>query len=639
VTEDLSARVAALPTSTGVYLLKDANGRILYVGKAANLRARVRSYLADASVERPHLIPFLRRWRDVQVIETRTIAEALMLENSFIKKERPPANVKLRDDKRYLCLRIDLEHEYPRITLVRRFQKDGALYFGPYADAGSLRQTLRALREIFPLRSCTDRVLATIAAPCLYYQLGRCAAPCHGHVTKESYAEYVSDAIEVLRGRRPELLRQLRERMARESESMRFESAARIRDQIHALERTLERQGVVGTDDTDRDVIALSRSGDVSVAEVLFVRDGAVVSARDVALPGAAGGDAEVLHAFLAQFYDEGKYVPTEILVPAIPEGAELLEEVLSSLRGAKVRLRVPERGAGRELMELAKKNAELAAHTHRRDRAAALEALAALAKRLGLPEPPAAIECFDVSHLQGREVVASMVRFSEGRPDRQNYRHFRIRELVTHRVPAARTPERGPASESPARNPVEVPLERNDDFASMNEVLRRRYREGAENMPGRPDLVLIDGGKGQLSAAREALAQVGWPDAPVVSLAKARAGREGAGQFERVFLPGQSDPVVPPPDAPDTLLLARVRDEAHRFAIQYHRKLRSKAAVDSALDTIEGVGDKWRRELLLRFGSVQGIRDASLDELLAVPGLGRKRALRISEHLRTSDR
>jgi excinuclease ABC subunit C len=604
---ELAEKVAALPQSPGVYLLKDAAGRILYVGKATNLRSRVRTYLdADTAAERPHLVPFLRRWRDVQVLETRGAAEALMLENSFIKKERPPANVKLRDDKRYLCLRIDLRHDFPRITLVRRFQKDGALYFGPYADAGALRQTLRALREVFPLRSCTDHVLATIPAPCLYYQLGRCAAPCHGHIAKEPYAALVADAIAVLRGRKPELLRQLRERMTRESEAMRFESAARFRDQIAALERTLERQGVVGTDDTDRDVVALARTGDVTVAEVLFVRDGAVVSARDVALPGAAGGDEEVLHAFVAQFYDETKYVPAEILVPAMPENAELLVEVLTRLRGSKAEIRVPERGAGRALMELAQKNADLAAQTHRRDRAAAQEALAALAKRLGLAAPPATMECFDVSHLQGREVVASMVRFDGGRPDRASYRHFRIRELVT-----------------------------NDDFASMNETLRRRYREGAENMPERPDLVVIDGGKGQLSAACEALAEIGWKDAPIVSLAKARADRTGAARFERVFRPGESDPVVPPPDAPETLLLARLRDEAHRFAIQYHRKLRSKMAVDSALDTIEGVGDRWRRELLRRFGSVRGVREATLEELLAVPGLGRSRALRILEHLR----
>lgn len=604
---ELAEKVAELPTSPGVYLLKDAAGRILYVGKATNLRSRVRTYLdADAAIERPHLAPFLKRWRDVQVFATRGVAEALMLENSFIKKERPPANVKLRDDKRYLCVRIDLSHDFPRITMVRRFQKDGALYFGPYADAGALRQTLRALREVFPLRSCTDRVLATIPAPCLYYQLGRCAAPCHAHIAKEPYAALVADAIAVLRGKRPDMLRGLRERMARESEAMRFESAARVRDQIAALERTLERQSVVGADDTDRDVVALARAGEVTVAEILFVRDGAVVSARDIALPGAAGGDAEVLHAFVAQFYDETKYVPAEVLVPSAPENADLLEEVLSGLRGSKVRVRVPERGVGRELMALAQRNADLAAQAHRRDKAAAEAALAALAKRLELAAPPASMECFDISHLQGREVVASMVRFEAGRPDRASYRHFRIRESVT-----------------------------NDDFASMNEVLRRRYRAGAEGMPERPELIVIDGGKGQLSASCAALAEIGWPDAPVVSLAKARANRDGAARFERVFRPGESDPVVPPPDAPETLLLARLRDEAHRVAIQYHRKLRSKAAVESALDVIEGVGDKWRRELLVRFGSVRGVREATVDELMSVPGLGRKRALRIQEHLR----
>ena len=604
---ELREKVAGLPTSPGVYLLKDAGGRVLYVGKAANLRSRVRSYLhAEAGTERPHLAPFLRRWRDVQVITTQNVAEALVLENSFIKKERPAANVRLRDDKRYLCLRVDLAHEFPRITLVRRFRRDDAVYFGPYADAGALRHTLRALRELFPLRSCSDRTLATIAAPCLYFQLGRCSAPCHAHVTREQYADMVRDALQFLRGRKPEVLRSLRERMQRESEALRFESAARVRDQIEALERTLEPQGVAVPDDLDRDVVALARAGDTVIAEVLFIRDGAVVSARDVPLPGAAGDDPALLHAFLGQFYDEGKYVPTEILLPAIPEDADVVTEYLSLLRGAQVRLRVPERGVGRDLLDMARRNAEMNVQAHRRDRAAAQEALRALATRLELPAPPDVIECFDVSHLQGREVVASLVRFVEGRADRNGYRHFRIRELQT-----------------------------NDDFASMNEVLRRRYRPPSEGGVGEhPDLIVVDGGRGQLTAALDALSTVGYHDAPVVGLAKARGDRSGVQRFERVFLPGRADPIVPPPDAPETLLLARIRDEAHRFAIQYHRKLRSKAAVDSALDRVEGVGEKWRRELLLRFGSVQGLREATLEDLLAVPGMGRKRALKILEQL-----
>ncbi len=610
MSDALAEKVATLPTTPGVYLLKDGSGRVLYVGKATNLRSRVRSYLAGP-LDRPHLAPYLRRWRDVDVVTTRNAAEALVLENSFIKKERPPGNVRLRDDKRYLCLRLDLAHEFPRITLVRRFQNDGATYFGPFADAGALRDTLRALRELYPLRSCSDRTLATIAAPCLYHQLGRCAAPCHALVSREDYARHVDDTVALLRGRRPEVLTGLRERMQRESEELRFENAARLRDRVRALERTLETQRVAAPDGADRDVVALARTGDgqgdVALAQVLFVRDGAVVSARAVPLPGAAGSAGDVLESFLVQFYDARKYVPTEVLVPELPAETELVQEVLSLVRGAQVRLRVPQRGAGRELLELAQRNADVALRALRRDRAAASEALAQLAELLHLPEPPAVIECFDVSHLQGREVVASMVRFVDGRPDRDAWRHYRLRSV-----------------------------ERNDDFAAMDEILRRRYRDAATGATAeRPDLIVVDGGKGQLASARAALEELGMREPPVVGLAKARVGKLGAGAFERVFVPGRSEPAIPPEGSPATLLLARIRDEAHRFAITYHRKLRSKMAVESALDRIEGVGDRWRRELLTHFGSVAAVREASLDDLARIPGLGRKRAARILEHLR----
>ncbi len=610
----LRACVAELPTGSGIYLLKDGGGRVLYVGKATNLRSRVRSYLQKGALERPHLAPYLARWRDVQVVTTDGPAEALVLENSFIKKERPPANVRLRDDKRYLCLRVDVTHAFPRITLVRRFRRDGALYFGPYADAKSLRSTLKALREIYPLRSCSDRTLETIDAPCLYYQLGRCAAPCHDLVTKDDYAGLVGETLELLRGRRPEVLRSLRARMQDDSDALRFESAARLRDQVHALERTLERQRVAVPDDTDRDVVAIARTGEgqrnAAIAHVLFVRDGAVVSARAVPLPGAAGEDADLVQAFLVQFYDGTKYVPREILVPVRPPDAELVEGYLSEMRDAKVRLRVPRRGPGRELLGMALRNAAVALESHRRDRESIEKALLGLRDLLQLESAPAVIECFDVSHLQGREVVASMVRFVDGRPDREAWRHYRVRDVP-----------------------------RNDDVASMREVLGRRYRAAADGATAeRPDLIVVDGGKGQLSSACTALAALGMREPPVVGLAKARADRPGAGAFERLFVPGRAEPVIPVVDSPPTHLLARIRDEAHRFAITYHRKLRSKMAVESALDRIEGVGDKWRRELLTRFGSVQAVREASLDDLLSVPGMGHKRAHRILEHLRADD-
>jgi excinuclease ABC subunit C len=425
-------------------------------------------------------------------------------------------------------------------------------------------------------------------------------------VTKDAYADLVRGALDLLRGRRRDVLDELRRRMEEESAAMRFENAALCRDRLDALERTLERQKVAVPDERDRDVLGIAREGDAAIAVVVFVREGAVVSVRDVPLPHAEGTDADLVGAFLGQFYDATKYVPDEVLVPAAPEDAALFEEVLSNLRGARVEVRVPQRGTARDLLDLARRNAELALRAARTDRAAAQAALGSLRETLGLGAPPEVIECFDVSHLQGREVVASMVRFVDGRADRSGYRRYRVREV-----------------------------EGNDDFASMNEILRRRYRTGGDERLGRPDLVVVDGGRGQLSSARAALAEVGWPEAPVVGLAKARANRTGVARFERVFLPDRTDPIVPAPDAAETLLLARIRDEAHRFAITFHRKLRSQLAVASALDSIAGVGEKWRQELLQKFGSVQGIREASVEELASVPGLGRKRALRIREHLR----
>ncbi len=614
VAQDLGRTIAALPATPGVYLLKDASGRVLYVGKATNLRSRVRSYLSKGALERPHLAPYLRRWRSVDVVTTTNASEALVLENSFIKKERPPANVRLRDDKRYLCLRLDLSHAFPRITLVRRFKNDGATYFGPYADAKALRGTLKALREIYPLRTCSDRTLASIPAPCLYYQLERCAAPCHDLISRTEYSALVDETVALLRGRRSEVLTVLRGRMHEEAAETRFENAARLRDRLGALEKTLQTQRVATPDQVDRDVIAIARTGeartDTAIAQVLFVRDGAVVSVRTVPLPGAAGEGAAVLESFLVQFYDSRKYVPQELLVEALPEERALVEEYLSLLRGANVKLRVPMRGGGRQLMEMARKNAAVALRAHRRDRKASTEALEGLAAALSLPGPPAVIECFDVSHLQGREVVASMVRFVDGKADRESWRHYRLRTVV-----------------------------RNDDFAAMDEILGRRYRDAAEGgTAARPDLIVVDGGKGQLSAAQRALQELGMRDPPVVGLAKARAGKLGEGAFERVFLPGRSSPVIPAADAPETLLLARIRDEAHRFAITYHRKLRSKMAIESALDRIEGIGDKWRRELLTTFGSVAAVRDASVDDLVQIAGLGRKRAMKILEHLRDGE-
>jgi excinuclease ABC subunit C len=602
----VAEKLAALPAAPGVYQFIDGSGRVLYVGKATDLRSRVRSYFAgEGPADRARIRLLLPSVADLAVFRTQSGREALLLENSLIKKHRPPGNVRLRDDRNYLCIRVDTHHDFPRIAFLRKFFRDGARWFGPYSDGRAVREAVRAVQAACGLRVCSDHVLENRARPCLYFEMGRCTAPCVGRITREEYAVRVRAAIDALRGRADEVVGELTAKMERFAADLRFEKAAEVRDQIAALERTGEKQSVILPDLVARDVVHLSRRGEDLSFLVLFVREGKLLSSRHYLVRSDAGG-AEAMAAFLGQFYGEGKAIPPEVLCSEEPEGRALLEEWLGGERGGSVKIRVPERGAGRALLALAAQNAAAAAESPPGDEARerGFAGLDALAERLDLPRPPSRIECFDVSTIGGTATVASLVTFEEGRPDKKGYRRYRVRTVS------------GP-----------------DDFAAMREVLARRFARAGE-MP-LPDLLIVDGGPGQLGKALEALREAGAVDLSVAGLAKARRGEGGKREFERIWLPGREEPVLLPPGEPETLLVARVRDEAHRFAISYHRKVRGKLGLESLLDRVEGVGKAWRNRLLTRFGSVEAIREAPLDDLLTVPGLPRGTARRIHEFLR----
>jgi excinuclease ABC subunit C len=578
---ELRAKVFALPRGPGVYLLKDERGRVIYVGKAADLRTRVRSYLG-ATGDGRLATPFLaRRIRDVDFILTGNEKEALLLESTLIKRHRPRYNVRLRDDKAYLCIRVDNRHAWPRLHMVRRFRKDGALYFGPYSSAKAVRRTIRTLGVIYPLRLCTDRTLETRDRPCLYHQLERCCAPCvDGFVTPEQYRPMVDGMLELLRGRTGGLIRQLKERMNEASGRMEYERAASLRDQIEALERTTQAQRVATPDLEDRDAVGLARRGEVATATVLHVREGRVLSKRTLSFKTILP-DGAVLAKVLAAVYRPGRLVPPEIVLPALPEDAEPLRAELRERRGGAVRFKVPQKGKAKALLDLARGNAEESVREAEGDETQRSLLLEELGRRLDLDRTPARIECFDVSTIQGAQTVGSRVVFQDALPEKDGYRRFKIRTVAGQ-----------------------------DDFASLREVLRRRFAKDDV----RPDLIVIDGGAGQLAEVLKVVPE----GLAVIGLAKARVLKGGGRKLERVYRPGRRTPVALPPDAPETYLLARIRDEAHRFAIEYHRRLRRKRTVRSALDDIAGLGPKRRTALLRAFGSAAGVKEAGFEELRA---------------------
>jgi len=608
--EALEEKLERLPAAPGVYLMKDSRGEVIYVGKAVNLRSRVRSYFGRSSDTRA-FIPFLESWlADLDTVVVTNEKEALLLENELIKRYQPRFNVLLKDDKNFICLRLDPAAEWPRLEVVRRFKRDGAMYFGPYASASSIRETLRIINRYFQLRTCSDHVLHHRRRPCLLHQIGRCPAPCVYDVSRTEYAESVREVALFLEGKGGELIDALRTRMKGAAQELRFEQAARLRDQLYAIERSLERQKIATTETIDQDVFGSHREADRLVVYVLYVRQGRLNGGQSFPFTGQEFPDEELLGSFVNLYYGEDNVLPDEVLLPLRPEGGlEPLAELLTEKRGRRVRVLVPQRGEKLRLVEMSAANARQAFLDQRRSRDELEAVLERLRERLHLSRVPRRMECFDISHFQGATIVASQVAMTEGELDRSRYRRFRIKSVHAQ-----------------------------DDFASMYEVVSRRLRRGRE-ATDLPDLLVIDGGKGQLASARAAMKDLGV-SIDVVGLAKSREidsddrAAVSARSPERVFIPEKKDPIVLPQNSPELFLLMRIRDEAHRFAITYQQKLMRRRNFRSVLEDIPGVGEGRKKALLRAFGSLKRIREASIEELAAEAGLGTTLAERIHAHL-----
>lgn len=597
-------KVRSVPASAGVYILKDRKGRSLYVGKAKNLRSRVMSYLHEGGdPQRPHISYLMREVEDLDYFVTRNEREALVLENSLIKQKKPRYNIRLRDDKNYLSLRLDPRERFPRLTLTRRVLKDGAIYYGPFASADALKKAKRLIHKVFPLRDCTDEKFRRHSArPCLSYYMGMCLGPCAGKVGEEEYGEAVERTRMFLRGEKDSIIEMLRHSMRKASEEMRYEDAAHYRDQVRLLEKNLDEQMFITPGTKDRDIVGFHREGQDAEFSVLFSRGGMLVDKAEYSFKNAAGTDEDLLGEFISQFYGGNRFIPNEIIIPIGVEGMEDISEWLSERLGRKVTLSVPERGVKASQLELAGRNAlESFQRKHARE-LSELDLLERLRSSLHLSRLPAAIECFDISNIQGELAVASLVRFEGGKPARERYRTYKIKT-------------------------VEGP----NDYAMMREVLSRRLTRAEEEGWGIPDLVLIDGGKGQLNIAHSVIEELGYAnELDLASIAKGRY----EGESDKIYIYGRKNPIVFSRNSQVLFLLMRVRDEAHRFAITYHKKLRGKRAVSSALDDVPGIGTKRKRELIKRFGSVSKIREASVDEIAAVPGLSRRIAEELKERL-----
>ncbi|WP_408998246.1 excinuclease ABC subunit UvrC [Syntrophus buswellii] len=599
---ELESRISSAPRAPGVYLMKDSSGRILYVGKAKDLRSRIRAYFGGTDSRA--MIPFLvSRISDLEFIVTETEKEALLLENNLIKEHRPRYNVYFRDDKAYFNIRVDLNEPFPRFQMVRRPRKDGAKYFGPYPSSASARETLQFLQTLFPLRTCRNGELSGRTRPCLEYQIRRCLAPCVGRVHPEEYLRLVRDGIAFLDGRGKRLLGELKARMMKAAQELNFEEAALLRDRIAAIERTLEKQHMVSRTARDQDIFGLYREGALIQVCVLLIRSGKILGSQPLPMLKFEGETKDMLSSLLMQYYDSTAEIPREILIPDLFEDQELMREYLEEKRGRALSLLAPRRGRNLELLRMAGQNAEHRLKMERKSLEDPAESLSLMADKLQLRRFPKRIEAFDISNIGGRLAVASMVTFLEGRPWKSGYRRFRIRTV-----------------------------EGADDYAMMYEALKRRYSKG-ENLP---DLIVVDGGKGQLAVALSVLKDLSLPGLDVIGLAKERAEDlpPGGGvnrSEDRVYLPHRKEALYLSRWPSTLFLLQRIRDEAHRFAVSYHRRLRTKRDFLSLLDEIPGVGEVRKKALLLSFGDLQTIREASVDELVAVKGIGRDLAEKIS--------
>jgi excinuclease ABC subunit C len=618
--QKFAERLKALPAKPGVYIMRDAKGEVIYVGKATRLKDRVRSYFGSPRSLEGKTRRLVAQIADFEYIITRSEQEALILESTLVKKHQPFYNVRLKDDKHYPYLKIDLNDPWPRVYITRKVESDGARYFGPYASSGSVRLTLDLVKKLFPWRSCTKTITGTDPRPCLDYYIHRCIAPCTSYCTKEEYDAVIQQVIKFLEGRTDEVIAELTEKMEAAAEEFDFERAAMYRDQIKAVERVMERQQMATSRPADMDVFGIARADDEACVQVFFVRGTKVIGRDHFVLQGTRDEtDAKVLGSFLQQFYESAVYVPHDILLPTQPEDAELIQGWLTDKRGKTVYVATPERGEKKQLVALANENARETLAMLRvkwlADKGKTGAALEELRDELDLPGSPRRIECYDISHIQGTNQVASMVVFVDGHPKPAEYRRFKIRHG-----------------------------EGNNDVLSMSEVLTRRFKRakqarhhngagGDEADDGEheggwgdlPDLLLIDGGRPQLGAALDVLRDLGLGGVPAAGLAK---------ENEEIYVADTASPTILPRNSQALYLLQRIRDEAHRFAITFHRQVRTKTTIKSALDEIPGVGARRKQALIQRFGSVRGIREASLDEIAATTGIGRSVAEKIKAQL-----
>ena len=604
ISESILEKLCDTPTEPGVYLMKDAEGVIIYVGKAGNLKKRLSSYFRKQEIADRKTWALVRKINTFDTIITGTEKEALILESTLIKQHRPRYNIDLKDDKRYLSIRLDMNETYPALSLVRKVKKDGALYFGPYASAHSVRETLSLVNKTFRLRKCNKRHFMNRTRPCLNYQMNQCMGLCKKDVSPEVYKESLQEAVMFLKGRTTELIRKIKEDMIGAAEAEAFEKAAVLRDRLFAIERTVEKQLMVISDFTDRDVIGhvsttregLALSEGRTLITILFIRGGKLSGSRHFVIPETLSDDAETVSAFIREYYAQAHFLPKEILTSVVLEDADILSEYLSLQKNAKVRIIKPQRGDKAALVDLAIQNAENEIKQRLADTDASAALLARLQDRARLMRYPERIECFDNSNIQGDNPVAAMVVFTNGAADKSQYRKYKIRSVAGQ-----------------------------DDYAYMDEVLRRRFGRGEKSLPY-PDLLMVDGGKGQLNIAVAVLKDLSIEgEFDVVGIAKPDETR---GETEdKIYLPGRANPIVFGKQRDLLMLLSRIRDEAHRSVITFHRSQHRKSSVKSILDNIPGVGPKRKQAMVKHFGSIKKIKEASMEELCEVPGMNEKMA------------
>ena len=624
---DFDHRLRITPEKPGVYMMKDAGDNVLYVGKAASLKNRIRSYFGSSRSLNSKIQKMTSKVVDFEFIVTDSAPEALILECTLIKKFRPTYNARLKDDKSYPYIKIDLTEDFPQIYVTRRVTQDGARYFGPFATANSIRRTLDLLKKLFPYRSCTKVITGTDARPCLEYYINRCVGPCIGAVDREEYHKVVDQVIMFMEGSTDTVLDDLRQKMGETAEALEFERAAVLRDQIRSIQKVIEEQRikVASNANQDMDIIAMAQGQDEAWVEAFFIRQGKLTGRDHFIMEGTQDDPpGHVLAEFIKQFYQPASFIPSRLVIQHPLEDEELIAEWLKQKRGGRVTLARPLRGHHDKLIKMVAENAAQGLSQRRAkwlsDSDAVSQAMVQLQEELNLPNLPRRMECYDISNIQGSNPVASMVAFEEGSPKPTHYRRFRIKDV-----------------------------EGIDDYAMMQEVLRRRFKrlaalkgkgssENEERHNGKepsssreeswsivPDLVLIDGGKGHLSAALEVFLELGIDFVPLASIAK---------ENEWLFVPQTPEPIALPATSQALYLVQRMRDEAHRFAITYHRKLRSKASVASSIDLISGIGPKRKRMLLRRFGSIKNIKEAPVDDIASVPGVTRALAVRLKETL-----